>query len=116
MRKAIWNHHIDDLKLDIKERIHRLLVEHNWTPYRLAKESGLSDATVGNLFRRNTVPSIATLEAICNGFGITLAQFFTEGEVVELTPELKELFEDWVDLTVEQKQAIKYTMKAMKRG
>ena len=102
--------------MDINERIRKLLDEHGWTPYRLAKESGLSDATVGNLFRRNTVPSMATLEAICNGFGITLAQFFTEGEVVELTPELKELFEDWVDLTVEQKQAIKYTMKAMKRG
>ena len=102
--------------MDINERIRKLLNEHGWTPYRLAKESGLSDATVGNLFRRNTVPSMATLEAICNGFGITLAQFFTEGEVVELTSELKELFEDWVDLTVEQKQAIKYTMKAMKRG
>ena len=102
--------------MDINERIRKLLDEHGWTPYRLAKESGLSDATVGNLFRRNTVPSMATLEAICNGCGITLAQFFPEGEVVELTPELKELFEDWVDLTVEQKQAIKYTMKAMKRG
>ena len=102
--------------MDINERIRKLLNEHGWTPYRLAKESGLSDATVGNLFRRNTVPSMATLEAICNGFGITLAQFFTEGEVVELTPEVKELFGDWVDLKVEQKQAIKYTMKAMKRN
>ena len=73
--------------MDINERMRTLLDEHSWTPYRLAKESGLSDATVGNLFRRDTVPSMATLEAICNGFGIIPAQFFTEGEVVELTTE-----------------------------
>ena len=100
--------------MNINERIQRLLTEHGWTPYRLAKESGLSDATVGNLFRRNTVPSMATLEAICHGFGITLAQFFAEGDVIELSPELKELFDDWVDLTIEQKQAVRFTMKAMK--
>ena len=100
--------------VDINKRIQQLLQERHWTAYRLAKESGLSDATVGNLFRRNTVPSMATLEAICNGLGISLAQFFSEGDVVELTPELKELFMDWVDLTTDQKNAIRVMIKAFK--
>lgn len=52
------------------------------------------------------MPSIATLEAICSGFGITLSQFFADGDMVELTPELKELFLKWVNLTPEQKAAI----------
>lgn len=59
--------------MDTNKRIKQLLDERGWTPYRLAKESGLSDATVGNIFRRNTVPSMATLTAICKGFGITLS-------------------------------------------
>ena len=50
--------------MDVNERIRVLMNERGWTPYRLAKESGLSDGTVGNIFRRNTVPSMATLEAI----------------------------------------------------
>ena len=50
-----------------------------------------------------------TLEAICNGFGITLSQFFAEDEMVELTPELKNLFDKWISLTPEQKDAV-YSM------
>ena len=100
--------------VDVNQRIKDLLAERGWTPYRLAKESGLSDATVGNIFRRNTQPSISTLEAICSGFGISIAQFFAEGEMVEMTPDLKELFNDWVNLTLTQKQAVKTMIQAMK--
>ena len=102
--------------MDTKTHIKELMDERGWTIYELAKRSGLAQTTIANMWKRNTEPTIPSLRAICKGFGITLAQFFTEGEVVELTPELKELFEEWVDLTVEQKQAIKYTMKAMKRS
>ena len=47
------------------------------------------------------------------GFGITLSQFFAEGEMVEMTPELKELFEGWVNLNTEQKAAVMQMIKAM---
>ncbi len=92
--------------LDTLGRLRRLLDERNWTEYRLAKASGLSDSTIKNIYKRNTQPTIDTLEAICRGFGITLAQFFADGEMVELTPDLKELFNGWVNLTPEQKQAV----------
>jgi DNA-binding XRE family transcriptional regulator len=68
--------------MSINERIRLLMDERNWTEYRMAKEAGLSQSTVANLFNRNTVPSVSTLEAICGGFGITLAQFFSEGNIV----------------------------------
>lgn len=92
--------------LDTLGRLRRLLDERNWTEYRLAKASGLSDSTIKNIYKRNTQPTIDTLEAICRGFGITLAQFFADDEMVELTPDLKELFNGWVNLTPEQKQAV----------
>ena len=91
--------------MDTLGRLRQLLNERNWTEYRLAKESGLSDSTIKNIYKRNTQPTIDTLEAICRGFGITLAQFFSEGDMVEMTPELKELFDNWLTLTAEQKQA-----------
>ena len=99
--------------MDTHERLRQLLNERGWTEYRLAKNCCLSESTIANIYRRNTVPSLATLEAICNGFGITMAQFFAEGEMVEISPELKELLENWVNLTPEQKKAANQMLKAM---
>ena len=101
--------------MDTHERLRQLLNERGWTEYRLAKNCGLSESTIANIYRRNTVPSLATLEAICKGFGITMAQFFAEGEMVEISPELKELFDNWVNLTTEQKKAANQMLKAMNK-
>ena len=101
--------------MDTNERLRRLLNERGWTEYKLAKKCGLSQSTIANIYRRNTVPSIATLEAICNGFGITLSQFFADEQMVELTPELKDIFDCWIDLTPNQKDAALQMLKAMNR-
>ena len=58
------------------------------------------------------MPSIYTLEIICHGFGITISQFFAEGEMVELNPELKALFEGWRPLTPQQKKAVLTVVQA----
>jgi transcriptional regulator with XRE-family HTH domain len=99
--------------MDTLSRLQQLMAERGWTSYRLAKESGLSESTLANIFKRNTVPSITTLEAICGAFGITLSQFFAENDMVELTPELKELFDNWVSLTPEQKDAALQMLRTM---
>ena len=101
--------------MDINARLHQLLDERGWTYYRLAANSGLSDSTVANIFRRGTVPSITTLEAICRGFGITMAQFFSEGDEVQLTDDLKELFAAWLFLTPEQKDLLLQFLKTIHR-
>ena len=99
--------------MDVHEKLQYLLDERGWTKYQLARKCGLSDATIANIFRRNTMPSIPTLEAICQGYGITLSQFFAEGEMVELTPDLKEVFNSWSSLSPEQKVAAGQMLKAM---
>lgn len=99
--------------MNIHEKLQKIMNDRNWTEYRLSKKSGLSETTIYNIFTRNTTPSLVTLDYICKGFGITLAQFFAEGEMVELTPELKELFDSWVNLTIEQKQAVKNLLDVM---
>ena len=92
--------------MDTNERIRKLMDERQWSEYRLAKESGLSQSTIANFFKRNTVPSITTLESICNGFGITLSHFFCDGNLIELSDEQKELFDRWVALTKNQKKLL----------
>ena len=92
--------------MDVNERIKELMDARGWTEYRIAKESGLSNSTIANLFHRNTVPSITTLEAICDGFGITLAQFFAEDDAVVLTIEQQQMFKKWLYLSDKQKHVL----------
>jgi len=66
--------------VDTLEKLRKLIDERGWTEYRLAQECGLNISTISNIYRRNTMPTITTLKAICSGFGITLSQFFAEGE------------------------------------
>lgn len=97
-----------------QKRIKQLMEERSWTDYRLAKESGLSHSTVTNMFNRNNAPTLPTLEAVCKVFGITLAQFFSEGdEPHALTPEQQELFSRWSSLTDEQKRLLLDLMNTM---
>lgn len=101
--------------MDVINRIDVLMKERGWSKYTLAMKSGLSPSTLANIHRRNTVPSIATLEAICSAFGITLAQFFNEEtSVVQLNKEQQELFNVWISLTDHQKQIIYSLIKELK--
>ncbi len=79
------------------------------------RASGWTRYAAGGIVKdiRNTMPSIPTLEAICRGMGITLSQFFASGDMVKLTPELKDLFDSWVNLTPEQKAATLQLLKTM---
>lgn len=93
--------------MDVIKRISDLTEERGWSNYRLSQQSGLSLSTIANIYRRNTVPSLATLETICNAFGITLSQFFADDlEMVPLTPEQKILFDKWANLTPSQKELV----------
>ena len=99
--------------MDAQKRIRELMEERNWTDYRLAKEANLSHSTVTNMFNRNNAPTLPTLEAVCRACGITLAQFFAEGEESRLTEEQQKLFSKWSTLTDRQKQILLELMDAI---
>ena len=91
-----------------------MMEERGWTDYRLAKESGLSHSTVTNMFNRNNAPTLPTLEAVCRAFGITLSQFFSEGDdPMQFTDEQRLLFSRWSTLTDEQKRLLLELMNTM---
>ena len=100
--------------MDTLERIQQLLKAQGWTKYRLAKESGLAQSTIINIFNHNTVPSIITLEAICKAFNITIAQFFATDDMIELSDNLREFINEWKLLTADQKEALSEYLTIMK--
>lgn len=78
-----------------------------WTEYQLAERSGLPQSTISSWYRKNMLPSIPSLEKICNAFGITISQLFAEsGSPVSLTNSQLELLKRWSRLNEKQQRAV----------
>ena len=93
--------------MDIIAKLNRLRLERNMSVYRLAELSGLNQSTLANTFSRGIVPSIQNLEIICQTLGLTLAQFFTEDELVlRVTPEETIFFSEYKKLPLPIKSSV----------
>ena len=101
--------------MNVTERINQLMNQRGWSVYRLGKVSGLSQSTLAHVFRKDSEPTISTLETICNAFGISLSQFFADGDFVPLTPEQRNLLDKWASLSGEQKELVLSMISNMKR-
>ena len=100
--------------MEVLGKIKRLRDECGWSDYKLAQEAGLRQSTISSMFKKNNNPTIQTLEALCKAFGLTLSQFFADGNVpVDLTDEQKMMLENWNMLTNEQKKALLNLLKCM---
>lgn len=102
--------------MNIKDRILQLMKERGWTMYRLSKETGIPASTLSNMLKRSTIPTMATVETLCAGFGVTISQFFWDGtESVILTEEQRFLFSSWITLSSGQKDTISRIIKEFKK-
>lgn len=93
--------------MNILEKIDMLRVEKGWTVYQLAEESGVSQSTLSNMFIRKTLPSITTLEALCKGFGISLADFFADTLEDKKSIDENSLIKEYRKLSNKNKEIIK---------
>lgn len=67
----------------------------------------MTQSSISTLLNEGNVPRITTLEKVCNGFGITLAQFFTmDGKYPDLSEEQLKVLDTWDKLSVKEKTAI----------
>lgn len=82
---------------DILSAITKQREARGWTEYQLAENSGLPQSTISSWYRKNMVPTVPSLEKICNAFHITLSQLFAEddNDVVTLTESQQKLLESW---------------------
>ena len=82
--------------MDILRRINKMRLDRKWSIYRLSVESEVPQSTLTNMFNRETLPSITTLESICKAFEISLSDFFkediTQSEVKNNDAELLSMY------------------------
>ena len=93
--------------MDIIAKIEKLKNERGWTDYELAQQAMITQSTIASIKARQTPPRFDTLQAICNAFGITLAQFFLEDENIEyLSKEEKTLLDRFRKLSPKKQKAL----------
>lgn len=100
--------------IDVGERLKELMDERGLNMHALSKKAGVSWNTIKNFYDRRTKPTITTISMLCDGLGITLAQFFdVEGETVHLTAEQQYVIDCWGALTDKEKEAMKVMLEAV---
>ncbi len=73
-----------------KLRIMRLCEERKLSIYKLAMESGVAPSTIKNiLYGKSKNPGIVTVKMLCDGFGISLPEFFNHDIFLNLEQELQ---------------------------
>ncbi len=74
----------------VKNRILTLLEEKNLSIHKLALESGVPPSTIKNiLYGKSINPGITTIKMLCDGFNISIIEFFNAKEFNNLEQELK---------------------------
>ena len=95
--------------MDFAARIQQLMHEHgDNTTYKLHINSDIPQSTISSIMN-GTIPTFSTLEAFCDYFGISLAQFFADPEkdsFYPLTERQRALIEKWCALTIEQQDLV----------
>ena len=74
----------------VKNRLLQLLGEKKMSIYKLAMESAVAPSSIKNiLYGKSQNPGIVTLKMLCDGFGITLVEFFDTEEFQKLEQEIQ---------------------------
>ncbi len=69
----------------VKERLLQLLEVKKLSIHKLSLESGVSPSTIKNiLYGKSINPGVVTIKMLCDGFGITLKDFFKSEKFIGL--------------------------------
>jgi transcriptional regulator with XRE-family HTH domain len=78
-----------DTYTTVKNRLLLLCEEKRMSIHKLATESGVAPSTIKNiLYGKSKNPGIVTLKMLCDGFGISIVEFFNTEDFLKLEQEL----------------------------
>ena len=79
-----------DTYTTVKNRILQLLGERKMSIYKLAMESAVAPSSIKNiLYGKSRNPGIVTIKMLCDGFGITITEFFDTENFRNLEQEIQ---------------------------
>ena len=91
--------------MDIKEKITKMRKEKGWSLSKLATQAGLTTTTVYNWYNSiNATPSRDSIEDICAAFGISVAEFYVDLDMDNLTDKELRLLELFRQIPAEEQE------------
>nr|DAF24077.1 MAG TPA: ESX-1 secretion-associated regulator [Caudoviricetes sp.]DAH61176.1 MAG TPA: ESX-1 secretion-associated regulator [Caudoviricetes sp.] len=76
----------------------------------------MSQTALGKIVSKESIPTIPTIEKICDAFGITLAQFFTkDGIRPDLSAGQLELVETWEYLDDKEREILLTFVRSLQK-
>ena len=101
-------------EFDAIKRIKDLRNERHYSYYELAKSSNIAYSTLNSMILKNNSPTLPTLYKLCNGFGISILQFFQlKPKSDALLPEQSECLNLFSILTPEDRELAITYMKGL---
>ncbi len=91
---------------NIVNKIDRMRVERGWSIYKLAQEADISQQTFHQWLEGKALPSYKALQNIAQAYGITIAELVADSPLIEVTPEIKQLYDKWNCLTKDERQSV----------
>ncbi len=74
--------------IDTKNRLLFLLEQYHMSIHALAIKSGVAPSTIKNiLYGKSQNPGIVTIKMLCDGFGISIYDFFNTQDFKSIEPE-----------------------------
>ena len=74
----------------VKNRLLVLCEQHKMSIHKLAMESAVAPSTIKNiLYGKSQNPGVVTIKMLCDGFGITIVDFFDTDIFKNLDQEIK---------------------------
>ena len=78
-----------------------------WTEYELATKSGLPQSTISSWYRKNLLPTLPSLEKICNALGITMSELFNESkQIAHLNKNQEKFLKNFNKLSLAQQNTL----------
>ena len=75
----------------------------------------ISQSSLGRIMAQENLPSLITLEKICTALGVTLSQFFQEGNSENLTEKQKEVLGIWKDLSTNEQETVMSMLRGLRK-
>ena len=73
----------------VKTRILAFCEDRNITLNKLGNLSGVTQSTISNIFGRNQSVKVSTIQKLCDGLDITIADFFDDDMFRHIEQEIR---------------------------
>lgn len=84
--------------------------------YRLSQLTGISQSSIGKIIAKESLPTMPTVEKICDALGVTMAQFFAGMDVlVSLSESQQEVLNIWNNLDEKEQNVVIQMLRGLQK-